>query len=208
MVHLATVVTILRSTGSDALTFVITAVITVSFDLIAAVLIGVVLAAIFALRRISRSSGVTFQPVRTEQPEEGDEEILAVRFDGQLFFVSAEQVFDTVMSVGPVTVVILRLSAVEAMDASGARVLSELVRGLEQRGITVFIKGVQPRHSELLRKVGVLRALRHQNHLFETFDAALAHARSHVRRAREGREEREERESAAKSAGGVEEFEI
>ena len=184
MVHLATVRTILRSTRADSLTFVVTALITVSFDLIAAVLIGVTLAAIFALRGISRSSGVALEPIRSAQPQEGDEEILAVRFDGQLFFVSAERVFDTVMAVGPVSVVILRMSALEAVDASGAKILSEIVRGLERRGITVLLKGVQDGHSELFRKVGVLRALRHHKHLFVEFDAALEHARSHVRRDR------------------------
>ncbi|MGP9683672.1 SulP family inorganic anion transporter [Brachybacterium sp. AOP3-A1-3] len=188
MVHLATVRTILRSTRADSLTFVITALITVSFDLIAAVLIGVTLAAIFALRGISRSSGVTLEPIRSAQPQEGDEEILAVRFDGQLFFVSAERVFDTVMAVGPVSVVILRMSALEAVDASGAKILSEIVRGLERRGITVLLKGVQDDHSALFRKVGVLRALRHHNHLFVEFDAALEHARSHVRRDRAARQ--------------------
>ncbi|MGO2584231.1 MAG: SulP family inorganic anion transporter [Brachybacterium tyrofermentans] len=188
MVHLATVRTILRSTRADSLTFVVTALITVSFDLIAAVLIGVTLAAIFALRGISRSSGVTLEPIRSAQPQEGDEEILAVRFDGQLFFVSAERVFDTVMAVGPVSVVILRMSALEAVDASGAKILSEIVRGLERRGITVLLKGVQDDHSELFRKVGVLRALRHQKHLFVQFDAALEHARSHVRRDRAARQ--------------------
>ncbi|WP_193105142.1 SulP family inorganic anion transporter [Brachybacterium sp. FME24] len=187
MIHLATVRTILRSTRADSLTFAVTALITVSFDLIAAVLIGVTLAAVFALRGISRSSGVTLEPIRAAQPEVGDEEILAVRFDGQLFFVSAERVFDTVMAVGPVSVVILRMSALEAVDASGAKILSELVRGLERRGITVLLKGVQADHSELFRKVGVLRALRHHKHLFVEFDDALEHARSHVRRDRAAR---------------------
>ncbi|OYN92217.1 SulP family inorganic anion transporter [Parenemella sanctibonifatiensis] len=184
MVNVATARIILRSSRSDALTFLLTALITVAFDLIAAVLIGVVLAAVFALRRTARSSGVTLEPIRSEDPQPGDEEILAARFTGQLFFVSAERVFETVMAVGPATVVILRMSLLEAVDSSGARVLSELIRGLEQRGITVLIKGVRPGHAELLRKVGVVDALRHHRHLFDTFDEALEHARSHVRRAR------------------------
>ncbi|MGO2360782.1 MAG: hypothetical protein ACTH6N_06580, partial [Brachybacterium tyrofermentans] len=122
MVHLATVRTILRSTRADSLTFVVTALITVSFDLIAAVLIGVTLAAIFALRGISRSSGVTLEPIRSAQPQEGDEEILAVRFDGQLFFVSAERVFDTVMAVGPVSVVILFVQFDAALEHARSHV--------------------------------------------------------------------------------------
>ncbi|WP_422116281.1 SulP family inorganic anion transporter [Brachybacterium sp. UNK5269] len=188
MVQVATVRMIVRSTRADAITFALTALITVSVDLVVAVLIGIVLAAFFALRSISRSSGVALEPIRSAEPEQGDEEIVAVRFTGQLFFTSAERVFDTVMAVGPVTVVILRMSALELVDASGARILSEIVSGLERRGITVLIKGVQDQHAELLRGVGVLRALRHHKHLFVGFDDALEHARSHVRRARATRE--------------------
>ncbi|QNN82644.1 SulP family inorganic anion transporter [Brachybacterium sp. Z12] len=183
MVRLATVRAIMTSTRSDAWIFAITALITVSFDLIVAVLIGVTLAAVVALRAASRSTGVTLEPIRAEQPSELDSSIVAVRFQGPLFFVSSERVFETVMGVGEVTVVILRLARLERVDASGAQVLAEIVRGLERRGITV-LRGVQDSHSSLFRQVGVLAALRHHKHLFVDFDSALEHARSHVERAR------------------------
>ncbi|GAA1320888.1 SulP family inorganic anion transporter [Brachybacterium rhamnosum] len=184
MVHLATVRTLLRSTRSDGLTFVITALITISFDLIAAVLIGVVLAAVLALRSLSRTTEVTIEPISTERALPGDEEIIQVRLRGPLFFVSADRVYAKVMGMGHTTVVILRMSGLELVDASGARILSDLVTGLERRGITVLIKGVRPEHTALLRQVGVLSALRHRRHLFADLDPAIDHARSHVERAR------------------------
>ncbi|HJB10843.1 MAG TPA: SulP family inorganic anion transporter [Candidatus Brachybacterium merdavium] len=183
MVQVATVRAIMVSTRGDAWIFAITALITVSFDLIVAVLIGVSLAAVVALRAASRATGVELEPIESEQPQPHDDSIVAARFRGPLFFVSSDRVFETVMGVGPVTVVILRLSKLERVDATGARVLSEIVRGLERRGITVLIKGVQEHHSELFRRVGVLAALRHHKHLFVDFDDALEHARSHVQRA-------------------------
>ncbi|MGP9537385.1 SulP family inorganic anion transporter [Brachybacterium sp. AOP43-C2-M15] len=186
MVRAATVRSIMTSTRSDAWIFVITALITVSFDLIVAVLIGVTLAAVVALRAASRSTGVSLEPIEADQPSDLDDSIVAVRFQGPLFFVSSERVFETVMGVRSVTVVILRLSRLERVDASGAQVLAEIVRGLERRGITVLIKGVQDSHSALFRRVGVLAALRHHKHLFVDFDGALEHARSHVERARAG----------------------
>jgi SulP family sulfate permease len=88
------------------------------------------------------------------------------------------------MGVGQPTVVILRLSRLERVDATGAQILAEIVRGLERRGITVLIKGVQESHTVLFRRVGVLAALRHHKHLFVDFEGALEHARSHVERAR------------------------
>ena len=185
MVRVATVRSIMASTRSDAWIFAITALITVSFDLIWAVLIGVVLAAVVALRAASRSTGVSLERIEAAEPSELDDAIVAVRFQGPLFFVSAERVFETVMDVGRPTVVILRLARLERVDASGAQVLAEIVRGLERRGVTVLIKGVQTVHEPLFRRVGVLAALRHHKHLFVDFDSALEHARSHVERARE-----------------------
>ena len=87
-----------------------------------------------------------------------------------------------------VAVVVLRLSQVGMVDATGARALAELVGALEGRGITVLVKGVQDRHLRLLTTVGVLDRLRHERHLFDSLDDAVAHARSHVRRAAEGRD--------------------
>ena len=184
MVRIATVRSIMTSTRSDAWIFAITALVTVSFDLIIAVLVGVALAAVVALRGAARTTGVSLEPIRVEQPSELDDSITAIRFQGPLFFVSAERVLE-------VNVVILRLSRLERVDATGAQVLAQIVRSLERRGITVLVKGVQDSHSALFRRVGVLAALRHHKHLFVDFDSALEHARSHVARDRAARREAE-----------------
>ena len=85
-----------------------------------------------------------------------------------------------------VQVVVLRLSRVHLVDATAAKALAELIEGLEQRGRTVLVKGVQDRHRNVLTTVGALAKLRHENHLFNTLDGAIEHARSHVRRAARG----------------------
>src|SRR5699024_5291397 len=82
MVRVATVRSIMASTRSDAWIFAITALITVSFDLIWAVLIGVVLAAVVALRAASRSTGVSLERIEAAEPSELDDAIVAVRFQG------------------------------------------------------------------------------------------------------------------------------
>jgi SulP family sulfate permease len=164
MVHLDTVRAILRSTRADAVAFVATAVITVSFDLIVAVVIGVAFAGFFALRGMSQASQVRREDVRG-QTQPGDERIAILRFDGPLSFTSADRVsaeVDAVRGVG-------RHHADESAGTGrcdGAHMLGEITQTLERRGITVLIKGVQPRHEDLFRTVGVLAALRHHNHLF------------------------------------------
>jgi SulP family sulfate permease len=116
-------------------------------------------------------------------PEPGDDRIVVLRFEGPLFFAAADRVFEQVSALRDATVVILRMSQLELVDATGARILGDIVQNLERRGITVLIKGVQPRHEDLFRTVGVLGSLRHHNHLFADLADAVAHARSHVRRA-------------------------
>ncbi|MGW5240159.1 SulP family inorganic anion transporter [Monashia sp. NPDC004114] len=181
MVHVATARSVLRSTRADAAAYVITAIVTVSVDLIVAVAIGMVVAGFFALRGLARATGVEREPL-AEDPQPGDEHIAVIRLDGPLFFAAADRVLDAVTGIEGVSVVILRMSQLELVDATGAHVLSEIVHRLEARGVTVLIKGVREGHVELFRTVGVLSALRHDNHLFADLDAAIDHARSHVRR--------------------------
>ena len=181
MISPTTVRKILRSTRSDAVIFVVTAVVTVCFDLIEAVEIGVVVAAFFALRTVARRSSV----VRQELPgphQPGDERIALLRLDGAMFFGAAEKISNAITDADrpEVSVVIIRMSAIGMLDATGAHSLAEIAEELEARGITVIIKGVQPEHMTLLANMGIVDSLRHENHLIDSLDDAVAHARSHV----------------------------
>ena len=184
MVNTTTMRSILRSTKSDAFGFVITALITVSFDLIVAVGIGVVVAAVFALRKLSSITSVRIERLsESESADPSDERIAIVHFRGPLFFASADRISNEVLALRGVEVVVLRMSQLELVDATGAHILTEMVTALERRGITVLIKGVRDSQAGLFEQVGVLAALRHHRHLFDELPAALDHARSHVERA-------------------------
>ena len=181
MISGTTIAKILRSTRSDAATFVLTAAVTVCFDLIEAVEIGVLVAAFFALRGVARRSSVTREPL-PGPARPGDERIALLRLDGAMFFGAAERISAMITdSEHPQTdVVIIRMSQLGLLDATGAHTLAEITTELESRGITVIIKGVQPEHLNLLTNVGVLDELRHENHLIDSLDDAVAHARSHI----------------------------
>jgi SulP family sulfate permease len=182
MISARAIRTILRSTGSDATTFALTAVVTICFDLIEAVEIGIVVAAFFALRALARRSSVT----REELPgpaQPGDERIALLRLDGAMFFGAAERIWNTITDAQhpDIDVVIIRMSQLGMLDATGAHTLAQIADGLEARGVTVIIKGVQREHLQLLANVGVIDSLRHENHLIDTLDDAVAHARTHIR---------------------------
>lgn len=172
---------VVRAGKSEAAVFIITAVITVSFDLIIAVGIGIAAAAFFALRALSAASGVH----REELPgsaQPGDERIALFRVDGSLFFGAAERIIARINDHDGIEVAILRLSQLQLIDATGAHTLTELITALERRGVTVLIKGIRPEHLRMLEKLGVIDSLRHTNHLFDELEPTIAHARSHVRR--------------------------
>ncbi|MCV7278710.1 SulP family inorganic anion transporter [Mycolicibacterium flavescens] len=187
MISVGTARTILRSTRSDAVTFVLTAVITVCFDLVDAVVIGILVAAFFALRGVANRSSV----VREElpgPPQPGDDRIALLRLDGAMFFGVADRISNAISETGhpQTSVVVIRLSRLGMLDATGAHTLAQIAAELEARGITVIIKGVQPEHMNLLTNVGVLESLRHENHLLDSLDEAITHARSHAVRSASG----------------------
>lgn len=184
MISRHTVTKILRSTRSDATTFLLTAAVTVGFDLIQAVVIGIAVTAVFALRNVARRSSVT----REELPvpyRDGDEQIALLRLDGAMFFGAAERISASITDAHhrETSVVIIRLSQLGMLDATGAHTLSQITEDLESKGITVIIKGVQSEHRSVLANVGVIESLRHENHLIDSLDDAIAHARTHVRSA-------------------------
>lgn len=180
---------VLGAGPSTAVPFAVTAIVTVSLDLIDAVAIGVVVAVFLALRAVARTNVVHREQLPDTRP--GDERIALFRIDGSLVFAAGERISADIAAAADVQVVILRLSQLQLFDATGARQLAELVRQLELRGITVILKGIRPEHHRLAVSLGVVSSLRHRAHLTDDLGAAIDHARSHVRRA------------AAEEAGGV-----
>ncbi len=204
MVERHAVRSVVTSTRSDAVVFALTAVATVAFDLIAAVEIGVAAAALLVLRGVARSSGVTLDEppvlppvfrrpasmeaatVETVTGAEADalraSRIVTYRLDGALFFGAARRFLSELTAVSDVSVVVLRLPGLAFIDATGARTLGEIVDELERRRITVLVKGPRPEHLKVLAAVGVLDQLAARGHLFDSLEAALAHARRHADR--------------------------
>ncbi len=187
MVRVSSLAALLRSTRGDAVVLSITAVATVVFDLVTAVLIGLVVAGFFALRQTARSARLEEVPLdETDHADEErsllDEHIVAYRLDGPLFFAAAHDFLLELTDVTRVRVVILRMSRVTAIDATGAQVLADTISRLESRHVTVLLSGVQSHHEQVLRQLGVYGRLAHERHLFTTTPEAIAHARAHASR--------------------------
>lgn len=185
MVELSSLAVLARASRADALVLVLTAAATLALDLVAAVILGLLVAGAFALAKITREARVEEVPLdagdhRAEEHALLAEHIVAYRIDGPLFFAAAHRFLLELTDVADVRVVILRLSRISAIDATGALVLRDAIDRLENRGIAVFVSGLRPQHGKALAAVGVLDRLRTAGRMFDSTPQAIAAARAHL----------------------------
>ncbi|MCW4355708.1 SulP family inorganic anion transporter [Hoyosella sp. YIM 151337] len=183
MVETASVRAIFRATRADALVLALTFAVTVVFDLITAVAVGVGIAGVLALRAVARSAKLEQVPLADtgdHAVEEHDllrEHIVAYRIDGAVFFAAAHRFLLELAEVSDVKVVILRLSRVTALDATGVLVLRDVIEKLQHRHITVLLSGTKAEHLQPLAALGVAPDSDGLRRLFPTTPEAIRYAR-------------------------------
>ena len=182
MVEVSSVRSVMRATRGDAVVLVVTAVATIALDLVVAVVVGMAIAGLSALRQIAKSAQVEEVPWESgdfsrEEQQLLEESVIVYRLDGPLFFGAAHTFLLEVAETGDVKVVILRLSRVRTLDATGAAVLGDTIKTLEGRGITVLLSGVQVDHEPVFEALGVYDNLSSRDHVFDDTPAAIRQAR-------------------------------
>ncbi|MFE1442015.1 SulP family inorganic anion transporter [Streptomyces sp. NPDC058739] len=191
MVEVGSLRAMARATRSDAVVLVLTAAATLVLDLVYAVIIGLAVAGALALRAVAAQARMDQVDFRPDLPgEHSDEEhallaehIVAYRIDGPLFFAGAHRFLLELTEVADVKVVILRMSRVTTMDATGALVLKDAVEKLDRRGIAVMTSGIRSGQRQVLASVGALDLLRSEGREYDTTPEAIAGARRHLERA-------------------------
>lgn len=183
MIEVGSLFAMARATRADALVLLATLAVTVVANLITAVGVGIGLAAVLALRAVSRSASLNEVPLDlsdhdTDQSGLLAEHIVAYRIDGPLFFTAAHRFLLELSEVAYIEVVILRLSRVTALDATGAKVLGDAITRLERRGIAVLLSGLRADHDATLSSLGVAAHLRRDGRVFADTRSAIRHART------------------------------
>lgn len=187
MVEVSGIRALLRATHRDAAVFAATALATVALDLVTAVILGVGIAGLLALRAMAASTTIGEIPL-AEAGEPGglpdeatyDPHIIAYRIEGSLFFGAAHEALVGLADVADLRVVILRLSRVSTLDATGATVLRDTVQQLHRRGVVVLLSGVKDPHWRVLDILGVTELIGGPEHVFPDTRTAVEHARTHV----------------------------
>lgn len=188
MAEIDTFLHLLRGPRPDALVLCTTFLLTVVIDLVVAVEVGVLMAALLFISRMAQISNVAdiTRELEGDDPEEVPERSRYLRqvpdnveiFDvqGPFFFGAVEQFKDMVFRTleHDIEYVLLRLRLVPALDATGLHVLEDFLEYCHDNGVTLLLCGVQPQPMQVIRKDSPFLSELHAENICENIDAALA----------------------------------
>ena len=170
-----------RAPRADVAILLVTFGLTVFADLVVAVNIGVILATLHFLNRMSSSVEVrqaTGDELQQEITSLGlgqlPPDVLVYSVEGPFFFGAVEN-FERALA-GTHTdprILIIRLRWVPFMDITGLQTLEDAIRDLHRRGVRVILSGANERVQAKLEKAGVIDLVGAGNS-FREFGEALA----------------------------------
>ncbi len=146
---------------------------TVFFDMVVAVTTGIMLAALLFMRRMAEISGSRVleagDPALRRPLPPG---VVLYEIAGPLFFGAAQKAMGALDAVASRSrVVILDMSSVPAMDATGLVGLESALARLDGTDTSVMLAGVQAQPAKLIERAGLQEA--HAVRMFDSVDAAI-----------------------------------
>ena len=181
----------------EVLVMLIVLVLSVLWNLVYAVGVGLILASIFFMKQMGDLTQKSSQvlPVKSEKAW-ADEKDLSVDFleqvfikhiNGPLFFgYTAEFLSLSKQIPDHAQLVIIRMSRMPYMDQSGLYPLEDVLIDLKQKEILPLLVGVQPQPQYLMRSVGLINKLIPEHHIFKTFSESRQWIRDHQNRIASG----------------------
>ncbi|HKI04855.1 MAG TPA: C4-dicarboxylic acid transporter DauA [Thermoanaerobaculia bacterium] len=146
---------------------------TVIFDMVVSVTVGVVLAALLFMKRMADVSNVRLVDQHPIASEGLPKDVLIYEVAGPLFFGAAQKAMSALQRVPTgIRIVVLDLSSVPAIDATGLVSLESAVARLHQLGMFVVLGGVQGQPLQALAKSGI-REHRDRISVHRTMERAL-----------------------------------
>ena len=129
---------------------------TVAFDMVIGVAVGMMLAVVLFMRRMAAVTNARFVEEHPSLPGPIPPGVLVYDISGPLFFGAAQKAMAALGHIADrARVVVLRMEGVQAMDATGLVALESALDRLKVQRVTALLCGVQPQPVELLRRAGI-----------------------------------------------------
>lgn len=172
-----------RAPKSDTLVLLVTFVLTVVFDLVVAIIVGIILATVLFMKRMS---DVTDAYGWKEFDEHSDSEsirhkrvpenTMVFEITGPIFFGVSTKIADVIKH-GNKDILIVRMRSVPAIDATGIHSFESLVKLCKKDGKTLILSHVNEQPMSTLKKSGMLDEIGEEN-ICANIDEALARAQA------------------------------
>lgn len=150
-----------RKFKGASLKFIATMLATIVFDLTVAIMIGIVIALLLQVSRLSQLE-INYDSVKPERMKHKDTEIMPVHenayvayITGAIIFANAQKITDMTEAFAGRSSAIFSMRGVSYMDISGAQAFLEMVEELKEANIPVYICGVSDAVMTMMERSGV-----------------------------------------------------
>lgn len=173
---------------SDVIVLVTTFLLTVFFDLVVAIEVGVVMAALLFMKRMAETADVKawkyadepdVTPGEAEKFRDIPHSIRVFEISGPLFFAAADEILH-INTDKSTKVVVVRMRSVPAIDASAMRSIRELSNRAKKKHITLIFSHVNEQPMSVMKKDGFIEYVGAEN-FHPNIVAALDYAESLVK---------------------------
>ena len=154
---------------SDILVLIVTFVLTVIFDLVVAIEIGMVLACLLFIKRMSEETHADSWVYTDDDTPDIDEhlqklplQIRVYEITGPLFFGAADAIEHIVVK-DFTSCLVLRMRGVPALDSTAMNALQNLVKTCEGKGITLVFSHVNEQPMHVMEKAGFVELMGKEN---------------------------------------------
>ena len=154
---------------SDILVLIVTFVLTVVFDLVVAIEIGMVLACLLFIKRMSEETHADSWVYTDDDTPDIDEhlqklplQIRVYEITGPLFFGAADAIEHIVVK-DFTRCLVLRMRGVPALDSTAMNALQNLVKTCEGKGITLVFSHVNEQPMHVMEKAGFVELVGKEN---------------------------------------------
>ncbi len=154
---------------SDVIVLVTSFVLTVIFDLAVAIEVGMVLACLLFIKRMSEETKVNGWTYVDEDTPDVDEylqklplQIRVYEISGPLFF-GAASVIEEIVVKDFTTCLVLRMRSVPALDSTALNALKDLVQVCKSKGITIVFSHVNDQPMKVMEKAGFIELVGEEN---------------------------------------------
>lgn len=156
--------------GSDILVACVTFALTVIFDLVVAIEVGMLMAVILFMKRMSDKTEIHMWDNDIEDGLKIGEHVKVVEINGSLFFGSADKIGAIVID-EKTEYLILRMRSVTALDSTAMNAIEALYENCKKRDVRLVLSHVNEQPLKLMRKVGFVDAVGEDNFCAHIGDA-------------------------------------